>query len=184
MANKFIFDPRHKSIVGFLLKAISLYIVWFIFYDFFIAPNGTIDFWLDHRLASDASTLLNMLGYVSDTIPGIKQTLVRIQGVSMIGVGNPCNGLELFALFSGFIICFPGNLKKKLFFIPIGILGIHCINVLRTLALTLIQYKSPENLEFNHHYTFTIIVYLFIFFMWIQWVNNYSGFKKKKNNRS
>lgn len=183
MGSKLLLDSRHRAIIGFLLKAILLYITWFVSYDFFIAPNGSLDSWLDHRLATDASSLLRLVGYSSDTIPGIRQTLVRLNGVSMIGVGNPCNGLELFVLFAGFILCFSGNYLKKILFIVTGILLIHLINVLRTIALTLIQFKSPENLEFNHHYTFTIVVYLFIFYMWMIWVNKYSGVSSKIANK-
>jgi hypothetical protein len=42
------------------------------------------------------------------------------------------------------------------------------------MSLALIQYKAPEYLDFNHHYTFTVIVYAFIFLLWMIWVNKFS----------
>jgi exosortase family protein XrtF len=119
--------------------------------------------------------MLDLFGFDGSTIPGTHQTVLCIAGETMVGVGNPCNGLELFALFAGFIICFPGKFKAKLWFIPLGMIIIHFANVIRTFALALIQLKAPQYLEFNHHYTFTVIVYSIIFLLWMWWVNRYSG---------
>jgi exosortase family protein XrtF len=175
MIKKIFKEEGQQQIARFLIKAFGLYVIWFVFYDFFVAQDGNINVWLNHRVATDASLLLNLLGFESNTNPGEHQTVLNILNEGMVGVGNPCNGLELFALFAGFIICFPGKVKTKLWFIPVGILFIHFINVLRTLALALIQFKAPQYLEFNHHYTFTIIVYTLIFMLWMRWVNHYSG---------
>ncbi len=176
MIRKIIKDPRQQQIALFVIKAVLLYIVWFIFYDFHVAQDGFVNTWLNHRVATDASYVLDIFGLDGGTIPGNHQTRVMIKGDTMVGVGNPCNGLELFALYAGFIICFPGNTKSKLWFIPVGFIIIHFINVLRTTALAYIQFKAPEYLDFNHHYTFTIIVYAIIFLLWITWVNRYSKF--------
>ncbi|MBL7924993.1 MAG: exosortase family protein XrtF [Bacteroidia bacterium] len=167
-------DPRQKAIVLFIVKAVFLYIFWFISYDYFIAPHGKLDTYLNYRVATDAGYLLKLAGFEGSTQPGDRQTIVCIRQEEMVGVGNPCNGLELFVLFAGFIICFPGDWKNKWWFILAGSALIHLINVGRTVALALIQFKAPEYLDFNHHYTFTIIVYAFIFLFWIIWTNRYS----------
>ncbi|CAN5521420.1 archaeosortase/exosortase family protein [soil metagenome] len=167
----------NKKVIRFVVVAFILYMVWFIGYDYIIAPDGRLDAWLNERVAVHSSWLLNLLGYSADTIPGVKQTIVRIDQTGMVGVGNPCNGMELFALFAGFILCFPGNWKTKAWFVPAGILLIHLINVIRAAALALNQLHNPASLEFNHHYTFTIIVYACIFGIWMLWVNKFSGTK-------
>lgn len=174
MFKKLIKDPGQRSIAFFLLKAVLVYIGWFIAYDFFIAPDGRADTFLNQIVAEHAAGILSIIGMEGSTAPGAAQTLIRIGGVDMVGVGNPCNGMELFALYAGFIICFPGPWKHKLWYIPVGILAIHFINVLRAVALALIQLKSPEHLDFNHHYTFTIVVYAFIFLFWVIWANRFS----------
>jgi exosortase/archaeosortase family protein len=95
-------------------------------------------------------------------------------------MGDPCNGIILFALFSSFIIAFPGPLKSKIWFIPSGIIIIYLANVLRVVLLAIIQlYVSRSTLEFHHTYTFTYMVYSLIFFMWWIWVNQFSGLIKK-----
>lgn len=164
-----------NPLIAFLVKAVVIYILWFITYDYIIAPSGAVDRWLNKIVGVQSSLVLNLTGYNSDTVPGNNQTIIRINEVNMVGVGNPCNGLELFILFAGFIICIPGNLRKKMWYIPVGMLIIHVVNVFRSTSLALIQYHSPESLDFNHHYTFTIIVYSIIFGLWMFWVNKYSG---------
>lgn len=174
MPLRFIKDPKQKAIAAFVIKAILLYIVWFISYDFFIAPSGKTDTYLNYRVGTDAGTFLNLIGFEGGAHPGNHQTVVTIHGKDMVGVGNPCNGLELFVLYAGFILCFPGNWKNKWWYILVGCIIIHIVNVLRTASLAIIQYKAPEYLDFNHHYTFTIIVYTLIFLLWINWTNRYS----------
>lgn len=174
-----------NPLVGFLVKALIIYIVWFLTYDYVIEPNGSVDRWLNKVVGVQSSFVLRMIGYDSDTVPGNHQTVLRINKTGMVGVGNPCNGLELFVLFSGFIICFPGSRKFKYWYIPLGIVIIHIANVLRSTSLALIQLHDPASLDFNHHYTFTVIVYAIIFGLWMFWVNRYSGLfdgKSKEHN--
>lgn len=184
MDYKLFKEPRQQQIAWFITKAVLLYIIWFVILDSFVSQDGIVNVWLNKRVATDASYILDLFGLNGGTNPGIHQTKVMINGVSMVGIGNPCNGLELFALFAGFIICFPGNVKTKLWFIPIGIIIIHFVNVLRAVALAFIQFKAPEYLDFNHHYTFTVIVYSIIFLLWMAWVNRISGFEFSKNNQT
>ena len=99
---------------------------------------------------------------------------MQINSHDMLAVGNACNGLELFILFAGFIACFPGNNKNKLWFIPLGIIAIELVNAMRAAVLALNQYYRPQSLQFNHHYTFTMIVYAFIFYLWYLWVNRFA----------
>jgi len=182
MLSRFIKDKQQQQIALFLIRAVILYVIWFVSYDFFISPSGKIDHWLNNRVATDAASMLSLAGMPGSTELGNAQVIVKINNVGMVGVGNPCNGLELFVLFAGFIICFPGDLKSKTWFIPLGILGIYLINTLRAAVLAVIQLKAPEHLDFNHHYTFTIIVYSFIFFLWMTWVNKFSAFNAKSKD--
>ena len=172
-----IINSQYKIVIVFIIKAILLYLAWFILNDFVVAKSGLND-WLNHRVAFDASIFLKLFGYTTAIEPGNHQFLIEINTKPMVGVGNPCNGLELFILFTGFIICFPGGTKKKMWFIPVGILIIHFSNLIRAACLALIQCYKPQYLEINHHYTFVIIVYGIIFSLWIYWVNKLSTINK------
>lgn len=172
----------NKKLLRFLIAAFAAYILWYIVYDLYLKPDGRLDTWLNYAVALHSTWILKLTGYTADVIPGIQQFIVRIDNTDMVGVGNPCNGMELFALFAGFVICFPGAVKNKLWYIPAGLLIIHVVNVIRAAALALNQKHYPASLDFNHHYTFTILVYALIFGLWMFWVNKYSGisFKPEK----
>ncbi|MCC7333019.1 MAG: archaeosortase/exosortase family protein [Flavobacteriales bacterium] len=168
-------NKQDKFIAIFILKGISLYVLWYLIYDNWLLKDGFVDHFLIDHLVKSTSSILKIVGYkvfeYSDA--------VGVDGTHGVLIGAPCNGLSLFALFAGFIIIFPGNWKKKVIFISIGILFIHIINIFRLVALALVVVYKPESLEFNHKYTFTVLVYVFIFILWIIWVNK---FALKKNN--
>jgi exosortase/archaeosortase family protein len=84
-------------------------------------------------------------------------------------IWHPCNGLVLYALFSGFIVAFPGPARRKLWFIPLGLFLIYSLNVLRVIALSINTYYDHKSADFNHHYTFTAVVYASIFALWMWW---------------
>lgn len=173
-----------KQIVKFLLAAFALYFVWFIVYDYYIQPDGRVNNWLNLNLARSGTFLLNIFGYDADTIIEGNQLLITINSIDLLGVGDSCNGLELYVLFSGFIICFPGPVTHKLWYIPAGIIAIDILNSFRAAALSLNQFYHPQSLQFNHHYTFTIIVYAFIFYLWIVWTNRFAKNNSLRKNYS
>ena len=124
--------------------------------------------------------ILELLGFTlidSGVIHGYNRTL-GIDGTHGLYIADSCAGVPLMALFSGFILAYPGQTIRKLIYIPIGLAIIHLINIIRIVGLAIVTLYAPEMLDFNHHYTFTIIVYTCIFLLWILWVNRFS---KPKN---
>lgn len=163
--------PQDKFVATFLLKGFGLYIVWFLLYDNWILKDGFVDHFLINHLVNSTSNILNWLGYTTFKYADA----VGIDGTHGVLIGAPCNGLELFALFSGFILIFPSKIIYKLIYIPIGILIIHLLNIIRLVGLALVVLYYPDSLDFNHKYTFTIIIYAIIFLMWIFWVKRFSN---------
>jgi exosortase family protein XrtF len=171
-------DLLKNKISVFFLKAGVIYLVWFIVYEFIIKPYTKVDEKLIYHLISVCSFVLKLFNY--DVFISTKQTemqMIGIDGSHPVWIGDPCDGLTVMALFSIFIIAFPGNYKNKLWFIPTGILLIHVLNIIRVICLTYIAYAHSEYLSFNHTYTFTIIVYVTVFAFWMIWVNKYSKIK-------
>ena len=76
-----------------------------------------------------------------------------------VWIGEPCNGVKIFGLFTLFILAFPGSWKKKLWFIPLGIFIVHTANAIRIALLTIMSAENPKALDFNHNITFQVIVY-------------------------
>lgn len=157
----------------FLLTAALLYVAWYLFYTRLIHSGSTgytYDLALCRHIAHAAAGFLRGLGFTSWVLPNSR---LFLNGWHVVNVGWQCDGLPMMALFAGFIIAYPGPWRAKLWFIPVGILIIHGINILRVAGLALNQIYSRASTEFNHHYTFTIIVYGVIFWFWTIWVRRY-----------
>ena len=170
---------RNYPVFLFLLKAFGLYITWYILYEIWLHPQGKMDLLLINNLILLSSKILKLIGFRLIEQP-IYNEVIRTMGIDGshgLWIGDACNGLTLFALFTGFIIAYPGPLIRKLIYIPIGIIVIHFMNVLRIVSLSVITLYAPEYLEINHTYTFTILVYTCVFILWILWANKFSKTK-------
>jgi exosortase family protein XrtF len=168
----------NRFITFFLLKAIALYAIWYLVYDLWLKKVGALDNLIIDNLVYLADAFLTFFGYHVN----VDYHKMWVDGAAgSVIVGSGCNALELFALFTGFILIFEGSWKNKLWFIPTGIIIIHLFNVLRVVALTLNGISSIETLRFNHKYTFTIIMYCFTFLGWMIWVK---FFAKKSNDKN
>jgi exosortase/archaeosortase family protein len=64
---------------------------------------------------------------------------------------------------------------NKLWFIPVGLVGIFLINSLRSAALAYLQLNySDEFFRFNHSYTYVLTTYGMIFLFVVWWVEVYA----------
>lgn len=167
----FQFKKEEKRILLFIARALSLYLLWYLVYDLWIFPDGKLDTWLSEHVAWAASLFLSLFGFPSYA-DGVA---VMMNGRPAVLIGNPCNGMVLFGIFTGFIIAFPGLVWRKAVFIAIGLTAIYLVNVLRVVALTLNHIYSYGTVSFNHHYTFTFAVYGCIFLLWMYWVKRGAG---------
>jgi exosortase family protein XrtF len=167
-------EAREKKLLRFLLLFIGMYAAWKMLYEWVIHPWGVLDTLVINDSSLWAIWALDTLGF--ETFQGTHETIrtIGIQGTHGLWIGDPCNGLTLFALFSLFIVAYPGNWKHKLWYIPVGVTLIHMLNIVRIAALCIITQKSPEMLDFNHTYLFQILMYGFIFLMWYFWIKKFS----------
>lgn len=170
-----------NPIIKFLLLVGTFYFVWLLLYYLVITEHTNWNYILDYNIVQSSQFLLNLFGY---------DTFIELEGNTVflfvtegdfraVIVGDECNGFKLFSIFTIFIAAFPGNWKKKIWFIPLGILIIHLANIIRVSALLLIQNYHPEYLDFNHLYTFTILVYSIIFLLWYWYIKRFSAYVKK-----
>jgi exosortase family protein XrtF len=158
----------NRLLVRFLIVATTLYLAWFFGYEQWLAHDGRLDALLCRQIAQGAAAVLRAAGFTA-SISTEHASLLLLNSNPAVVVGPPCNGLVLYALFSGFVVAFPGVWLRKLWYIPAGIVGIWVLNVLRVVALALNHEYAPGSLDFNHHYTFTFVVYAFIFGLWMLW---------------
>src|ERR1035437_5648336 len=125
-----------EPLVKFLLYGFSLYLIWLALYEWWLHPSGVIDRVVISNTLFFSQRILEWMGYV--VVRGGERSMY-INGISGLFIGDSCNGISLFALFSIFIVAFPGKPVAKLFFIPVGVLLIHLLNIFRVVSLAIIQ---------------------------------------------
>lgn len=158
----------NQLLFRFLLVAAAMYLAWFFGYEQWLAHDGQLDAALCQNITSSSVAVLQTLGFPAALDTHIP-TLVLMAGEQSVIVGPPCNGLVLYALFAGFVLAFPGPWARKAWFIPAGITLIWALNVVRVAALAINHHYSHQTVDFNHHYTFTFVVYACIFGLWMLW---------------
>ncbi|MCI5057105.1 MAG: exosortase family protein XrtF [Flavobacteriales bacterium] len=171
-----------NPLVKFVLKAVILFIGWYLVYELWLHPKTQIDLLIINNLIFFASAILKGMGYELINLDHVDPTIrtIGIDGTHGLWVGDPCNGLSLIALYAGFIISFPGNWKVKLAFIPSGILLIHILNIFRIVGLCLVTLYYPDWLDFNHTYTFKILIYAVIFLLWYIFATRFTPIREAK----
>ena len=158
----------NRLLFRFLLVAAAMYLAWFFGYEQWLAQDGRLDTALCQNIARSSVAVLQTLGFPA-TVDAHVSSLVLMAGAQAVIVGPPCNGLVLYALFAGFVLAFPGSWVRKAWFIPAGIALIWVLNVVRVAALAINHHYSHQTVDFNHHYTFTFVVYACIFGLWMLW---------------
>ena len=172
MARAFI---KQNAFLKFVLTSSTLYLVLYLIYQFVVKRYTYYDQKFIGSIITVTETLLNLFGFKTFTVLQDHDVqVVGIDGSSGVWVGSNCNAISLFILFVSFVIAYPGKIKHKLWYIPLGIILVHFLNIFRVVALAIIALKAPHTLGFNHTYTFTFLVYAFIFYLWILWANKFS----------
>ena len=167
---------KNNPYFRFTFFAILLYVLWYVLYEAWIHPSGLWDKYIINSLVDIANWMLRAFGFTTfDASPGDPIRTAGIDGTTGVWIGDPCNGFSLFALFLIFMIAYPGPWKQKLWYIPLGLVLIHLVNAMRVAALAYILKVNWHYLEFNHNYTFTIIVYGFVFILWWIWATKFAS---------
>jgi exosortase family protein XrtF len=165
-------NPKMKAVAQFVATAFGIYIAWYIFHDFYLIPKTNFVELLINLETKQSAFLLQKLPlrYNFDSYGSV----ITCNGSKALRVGAECNALVLFVLFAGFILAYPGNWKTKAWYIPIGIVCIYILNIFRIIILTVNFKYFRSSFSFNHHVTFTYLIYGFIFLLWMIWVNKFN----------
>lgn len=171
-------NPFIKFIVVFSI----LIILWFGFYENIYQIGNLIGSDLQRNISIHVANIslffIRLFGFVPTIDTSTDFVIISVEGNYLnhgAWIGEPCNGLKVFGLFSIFIIAFKGKWFHKLWFIPVGIFLLHIVNAVRIAILTIISAQNPEILDFNHNITFQVVVYSIVFGLWYLWVNKFSN---------
>ncbi len=175
---------KQHPIVRFGINGLLVFVFWVIFYSFFrhlafVEKLYTyISIYITNALLFASKAVLELLNFRTYIFPEMKT--LQIEGTRGVRLDLGCLGRNLMGLFAGFIIAFPGRIKTKFWYIPLGLLFIVFINILRICGLSISLYYNPEGyFQYNHHDIFKYAVYTVIFFMWYFWIKQF-GLPKKK----
>ncbi len=95
-----------------------------------------------------------------------------------VAVEGSCSGLKQFYQWTVLMLLFPGPWLKKLWYIPLGLLVIHIVNILRIVILSVVVVYWPQNWDFIHEWILRPFFYVVIFAMWVLWVEKIRGVRK------
>lgn len=168
------FRKEQPELVRFVVVGLLGYVAWYSTYTYFLRPSTLLDEYVIHSLILSSEWLMDLTGWqvLPPETTGLRRN-IGIAGAGGVHVGDPCDGVVLFALFAVFLIAFPGPWRHKLWFIPSGILVLHGVNIFRVCGLIVIQWWDPAALQFNHDYTFTILIYSVVFALWFFWAKRF-----------
>lgn len=175
---KYLPDSRLISPVRFIITMGIVYLLWKLFsiysrnetsllYPVWTKVHDTIA-----QLILETSRLLLQpaLGKEIYVMP----RLMVIKGGPGIYVANHCLAVPPMVIFTGFVVAFGGNLRKMIFFIPLGVFGIFLINTFRISMLLLSQlYMDEYYFHLAHTYVYLGLTYGLIFLMLMWWMNQH-----------
>lgn len=112
----------------------------------------------------------------------------RIEGPYLIGPSGTlfmakwCLGFITMYVFTLFIYLTGGKTKASWYFIGIGIVFLHIINILRLSFLYMLVQTNIDLAKAEHHHEiYNIIVYIIIFILWIIWYEKFYIKRKRKS---
>jgi exosortase family protein XrtF len=160
-----------NPIVLFIVKALSIFLIWYVIYELWLLPAGDLDRWLSLNIVSVSAGIVQWFGYEIWTV----ERIVGIYGNAGIELVDGCTGISAIGLFLGFIIAYPGKWSDRISFSLMGIGVIYLVNIFRIVVLVITQEEWMEFFDFTHDYSTTTIFYIVIFILWMIWVNMSEG---------
>ena len=160
---------NNRTLYLFFAKMLAIYAVWFVIYDLWLLPDGRLDAWLSHAVASWTGAVLAPF-YDSVVVDG-RIVWLSTETRAGIMIENGCNGLSALSLFVGFVIAYPGTWARRALFIPLGLAAVVVTNVIRCAVLLLVSHHLPEMFDSVHGFHALFVFYVVIFGLWVAWAH-------------
>ena len=96
--------------------------------------------------------------------------IMRFENGGFVGVNQGCSGLKPILQFVLLMLIYPGPWKRKLWFIPLGVIIVHLTNIFRICSLTVVTITIPQQWHLIHDYILRPFFYVVIFLLWVWWV--------------
>jgi exosortase/archaeosortase family protein len=96
--------------------------------------------------------------------------IVNKEGQKVFGVMDVCNGLDLIFIYVSIIVLLPFSVKRKILFSLLGAVVLTFANVFRITCLFFISKYYHPAFDISHHYLFTALMYILIFYGWLLFI--------------
>jgi exosortase/archaeosortase family protein len=164
-----------KDVIFFMLITIVIHFSWRGWaYDTHYWPIGQ---WVKDAQNFLAGIVYMQSSWFNEHILGLEFTTadktMYFVNNGYVAVNRSCSGLKLFTQWTLLMMLYPGPWKKKLWYIPMGILIVHLTNLFRIIGLSVIVIHWPRYWDFSHDYLFRPFFYVVIFTMWVIWVERF-----------
>jgi len=189
LANKFknskgepIFN---KKVTTFFIRLFLLFSLWFVLYTILLRPGRVIDRPLTNLLTASVTKLVNAVGPSSTTIAWVENpvrpcTHLTKDNRAIFDIFDVCNGIDLMFIYLGVLFLLPYPLKRKIIFGIGGIVAIIAMNIIRICSLYFIYIYQRSAFDFSHHYLFTLLMYVLIFYGWLLFVKKSKGYEQSR----
>jgi len=130
-----------------------------------------------NHVAQTTASVLNFLGF---HIQLFANNVLKQENGFGIQIVWSCTGLKQAYIFFCIIAFYCGPMRKKLWFIPLGLAVVYVFNIFRIAAITALVQQHSSWFTFLHEYFFKYLFYAVIFALWVWWEEKFVT-KKEKN---
>jgi len=165
---------KKKAIVSFFLKLAVLSSIWYFAYNIFLRPARLIDRPLTNFLTVCSVKSINFLTAANPPLGWKEQPtmafIINEKGQKIFGIMDVCNGLDLIFIYISILILLPFSARRKWVFSSLGAIFLIIANVGRICCLFFISKYYHPAFDISHHYLFTAMMYMLIFYGWLLFI--------------
>lgn len=141
--------------------------------------SAPFNFMVQH-FADMIANILHFFG--SDVIQ--RKNLLYYENYNGIRIVWACTGIKQAYIFFCIIAFTRGPWKKKLWYIPAGILIVYLFNLFRMIVIVATAKNHFDWFHFLHEYLFKYMFYGIIFLMWVLWDEKIATKKKQTEEQT
>ena len=119
-----------------------------------------------HHVALVVSKLLNFMNFPVELT---SNNIIRHTNAVAVMIVWSCTGLKQAYIFTCIILFYRGPFKKKLWFIPLGLVLVYLFNIFRITAISALIKANPDWFYLLHEHAFKYMFYAMIFGLWVIW---------------
>ncbi len=182
-----------KDVAIFMIILLFFHFLWRTFYQDIFVLQFLIDseYWLARKVFISSTWILEVLGVNVTTFDELtigevlrRNVIYYAEGPGYVYVNRSCSGLKQFYQWIILMLLYPGPWKYKVWFIPLGLIIIHVINIFRIVGMTFVTINLPEQWDFIHDYVMRPFFYVVMFTLWVWWNEKFYLKSKKQKQQT